>query len=95
MTPLVTGGDDFRPVSIAFAPDGSLYVTDWVDKSYPVHGKGRIWHISAIAATKPNRPTDDGEAIHSPHRELREQAARRLAGDPSQGRALLRQARAA
>ncbi len=91
MTPLVTGGDDFRPVSIAFAPDGSLYVTDWVDKSYPVHGKGRIWHISAIAATKPNRPTDDGEAIHSPHRELREQAARRLAGDPSQGRALLRQ----
>ena len=23
------------------APDGSLYLSDWVDKSYPVHGKGR------------------------------------------------------
>jgi putative membrane-bound dehydrogenase-like protein len=90
MTPLVTGGDDFRPVSIAVAPDGSLYVTDWVDKSYAVHGKGRIWHISAVAATKPNRPTDDREAVRSPDRDLREQAARRLAGDSSKGRARLR-----
>src|SRR5207249_3410559 len=43
--PIVTGGEDFRPVGIAVAPDGSLFVSDWVDKSYPVHGKGRIWHI--------------------------------------------------
>ena len=33
------------PVAIATAPDGSLYLSDWVDKSYPVHGKGRIWRI--------------------------------------------------
>jgi len=45
MKPVVTGGDDFRPVGIAVAPDGSLYVSDWVDKSYDVHGKGRIWRL--------------------------------------------------
>ena len=91
MTPLVTGGDDFRPVAIAVAPDGSLYVSDWVDRSYAVHGKGRIWHIHAAASKQPDRPTDDNVAIHSAHRDLREEAARRLAGDASQGRKLLRQ----
>jgi putative membrane-bound dehydrogenase-like protein len=42
---LVRGGEDFRPVGIALAPDGSVIVSDWVDKSYPVHGKGRLWRI--------------------------------------------------
>jgi putative membrane-bound dehydrogenase-like protein len=42
---LVRGGEDFRPVGIALAPDGSVVVSDWVDKSYPVHGKGRLWRI--------------------------------------------------
>jgi putative membrane-bound dehydrogenase-like protein len=42
---LIRGKDDFRPVAIAAGPDGSLYLSDWVDKSYPVHGKGRIWRI--------------------------------------------------
>ena len=91
MEPLVTGGEDFRPVGIAVAPDGSLYVTDWVDKSYSVHGKGRIWHIHAAESKKADRPSDDGEAIHSADRVLREQAARRLAADTSHGRRLLRQ----
>ncbi len=44
---MVRGGNDFRPVGIAVAPDGSLLVSDWVDQSYPVHGKGRIWRIRA------------------------------------------------
>jgi putative membrane-bound dehydrogenase-like protein len=52
---LVRGGEDFRPVAIAPAPDGSLYLSDWVDKSYPVHGKGRIWRLRM---KKP--PADDG-----------------------------------
>jgi putative heme-binding domain-containing protein len=43
---VVQGNDQFRPVAFAEAPDGSLYFTDWVDKSYPVHGKGRIWRLS-------------------------------------------------
>jgi len=43
---VVQGDRDFRPVDFALAPDGSLYFTDWVDRSYPVHGKGRIWRLT-------------------------------------------------
>ena len=43
---VVQGDHQFRPVDFAVAPDGSLYFTDWVDRSYPVHGKGRIWRLS-------------------------------------------------
>jgi putative membrane-bound dehydrogenase-like protein len=42
---LVKGDENFRPVGIITAPDGSLVFSDWVDKSYPVHGKGRIWRL--------------------------------------------------
>jgi len=50
MKPVVAGGDDFRPVGIAAAPDGSLYLSDWVDKSYTLHGKGRIWRLRSAHA---------------------------------------------
>ena len=75
---LVRGGDDFRPVAIAPAPDGSLYLTDWVDKSYAVHGKGRLWRIRL---KKP--PADDGlraSAIAS----LEINKLRKLLDDPRQ-----------
>lgn len=52
---LVRGGEDFRPVGIAVAPDGSVYLSDWVDKSYPVHGKGKIWRLRMKEP-----PADDG-----------------------------------
>ena len=45
-TPLIEGGENFRPVGIATGPDGSLYCTDWVLRDYKLHGKGRIWRIS-------------------------------------------------
>ena len=45
--PLITGDDNFRPVGLAVAPDGSIFVTDWVSKEYQLHGLGRIWRISA------------------------------------------------
>ncbi|QGJ69930.1 putative L-sorbosone dehydrogenase [Planctomycetales bacterium 10988] len=45
--PMIAGGEHFRPAGIAIAPDGSLFVGDWADRSYPLHGKGRIWHIRA------------------------------------------------
>ena len=41
----VLGGAMFRPVDMAIASDGSMYVTDWVDRSYNVHRTGRIWRI--------------------------------------------------
>jgi putative membrane-bound dehydrogenase-like protein len=42
----VQGDENFRPVDFAVAPDSSIFFTDWVDRSYPVHGKGRIWRLS-------------------------------------------------
>lgn len=47
MKPVVTGDENFRPVGINTAQDGSVYFTDWVDKSYPLHNKGRIWKLAA------------------------------------------------
>ncbi len=48
----------FCPVNLAPAPDGSLYISDWADRtSYPVHGKGRIWRLAAkpgVAVKKPD-----------------------------------------
>ncbi len=49
---IVQGNTDFRPVGLAPAPDGSLYISDWVDRSYPVHGKGRIWRLSRRSSTQ-------------------------------------------
>jgi putative membrane-bound dehydrogenase-like protein len=87
--PFVQGGKDFRPVGIAVAPDGSLFVSDWVKPDYNLHGKGAVWHIHAKKPEKPDRPEDPRRALFSAHRPLREAAAHRLAdGD---GRDFLRE----
>jgi putative membrane-bound dehydrogenase-like protein len=55
---VVQGDADFRPTGLAVAPDGSLYFADWVDRSYPVHGKGRIWRLTvpeSYSETPPGR----------------------------------------
>ncbi len=52
MQTVVRGGEDFRPVAIATGPDGAVYFSDWVDKSYPVHGKGRIWRLRGKDAAR-------------------------------------------
>lgn len=79
MKPIVTGDQNFRPVGLAMAPDGSLFVSDWVDKSYPVHGKGRIWHLRAKNPKKREPLSDDPAlALAHPHRPWREAAARKL-----------------
>jgi putative membrane-bound dehydrogenase-like protein len=46
MQPLILGGENFRPVALAPAADGAVYVTDWSSSSYPLHGKGRIWKVT-------------------------------------------------
>lgn len=52
---VVQGESDFRPTGMAIAPDGSLYFSDWVDRSYPVHRQGRIWRLELgdMPAAKP------------------------------------------
>lgn len=51
---LIQGGADFRPVAIAVAPDGSLFITDWVKRDYELHGHGRVWHLSARQSSSLN-----------------------------------------
>src|SRR5262249_9642476 len=79
--PFVQGGQEFRPVGLAVAPDGSLFVSDWVRRDYELHGQGAIWHVHQPQRSKPSRPTDPHQALHCAHRPWREAAARRLAAD--------------
>ena len=52
MEPLVQGGESFRPVSMAMAPNGDLYVSDWGSRLYNLHGEGKIWCIRSKKAVK-------------------------------------------
>ncbi len=78
MIPVLRGDQNFRPVGLALAPDGSLYFSDWVDKSYNLHGKGRVWRLSAKKPGIPSRSEDPIAALSSPHGLWREAAARKL-----------------
>jgi putative membrane-bound dehydrogenase-like protein len=88
--PFVEGGKDFRPVGIAVAPDGSLFISDWVLSSYTLHSRGAIWHIRSKTPAKVQRPKDPRQGLLSLHRPTRDAAARTLATD-ARGRDFLRQ----
>jgi putative membrane-bound dehydrogenase-like protein len=53
---VVVGDELFRPVALAAAPDGSVYFTDWVDRDYSVHSKGRIWKLSSTGPKRFQTP---------------------------------------
>jgi putative membrane-bound dehydrogenase-like protein len=80
MEPIVSGGDDFRPVGIAVAPDGSLFISDWVLKDYNLHGKGRIWRLRG---TKPGTRIQPGDLWAGPDRAWLEAQLRSLANGPN------------
>ena len=97
--PLIKGNENFRPVGLAVAPDGAIYVTDWVSKEYKLHGLGRIWRISA--KDEPQRPVvslDDIQRessaevlvhlLESPILNVRRLAAKRLAKFEDAGKVL-------
>ncbi len=50
---IVQGGNDFRPVAFAADSKGSIFFTDWVERVYPNHGRGKIWKLSAREITDP------------------------------------------
>lgn len=85
--PLIVGGENFRPVGIALAPDGSLYCTDWVLRDYKLHGQGRVWRISPAAnpvagtdlASGGRHPPDEaGKTLTTKTRSVKERAEERL-----------------
>jgi len=60
---VVVGGENFRPVGIAIDEAGSIWFSDWVDKSYQLHSKGRIWRLSLnrakVKSLEWNKPLGD------------------------------------
>ncbi len=52
---VVVGDENFRPVDLVVGGDGAIYFTDWVDKSYNLHKKGRIWRLSTAEPSPPGR----------------------------------------
>jgi putative membrane-bound dehydrogenase-like protein len=87
--PFIVGGEEFRPVGIALAPDGSLFCTDWVKRDYQVHGHGRIWKIHRKG---PIPESDVGEllgGLKSPWTPVRRLEARALSKS-QEGRATLK-----
>jgi putative membrane-bound dehydrogenase-like protein len=65
---IVQGDENFRPVGFVEAPDGSLFFTDWVSKSYELHGKGRLWRLRAknpgTAPLASRSPKNTPELLH-------------------------------
>ncbi len=53
---LIQGGDRFHPVSMAADSHGAVYITDWVVRQYPNHGKGRIWRMAPKKGVKQRGP---------------------------------------
>ena len=90
--PLIVGGENFRPVGIAAAPDGSFYFTDWVKRDYKLHGHGRVWRISplktretpVVAINKIGEFSlkEQQELLNSSRLDVRRMAARQLAASP-------------
>jgi len=65
---LVSGNDNFRPTCIAKASETRFYLTDWVYRSYELHGFGRVWQLDIdpeaadwIGATEIPPPTEEAK----------------------------------
>lgn len=71
---VVQGGPNFRPVGLTRGPDGSIYFTDWVDRDYSVHRKGRVWRL------RPLKP-DLGHPVSLPELTSAERRGNRLTAD--------------
>lgn len=81
---LARGDQSFRPVAFAGGPDGSVYVTDWADREYAVHQKGRIWRLKPKVAGRkefPARMPARGNVLRDPVKESRSVLIERARSD--------------
>jgi putative membrane-bound dehydrogenase-like protein len=76
--PFIQGGSEFRPVGLAMAPDGSLFVSDWVRSDYNLHNQGAIWHIRPREPVERSNARDPAQPLAIKHRPTREAVARHL-----------------
>lgn len=53
----VMGPNDFRPVGLCVAPNGDIFVSDWILASYQLHGRGRVWRIHSTPRLDVADPT--------------------------------------
>jgi putative membrane-bound dehydrogenase-like protein len=63
---LIAGGQNFRPVAIDAAPDGTIYITDWVLRDYPNHGQGRIWKLTTRPGIETLKPRSLAQPLPDP-----------------------------
>lgn len=83
---IIEGGSDFRPVALAVGPEGEIYMTDWMLRKYPNHGRGRIWKISATVEQTHGENTSGDPAItkdihQPPYEDGGESVMKRLASE--------------
>ena len=74
--PVVAAAKTFARSASPLAPDGSLYRQRLGRQVVHVHGKGRIWHLTAETPDAANRPSDPRAALGSRHLPLRRGRAR-------------------
>ncbi len=44
---IIKGDSTFHPVALTANSKGDIYISDWVVREYPNHGKGRVWRLTA------------------------------------------------
>lgn len=91
----ISGSNEFRPVHFSYNADGTeLYFTDWVQRNYPVHGKGAVWRVKFkkpvnLTLTEPQPaikmgPEEAFSALGDPDPYVRTEAVRIVSKNPSQ-----------
>ena len=53
----------FRPSGLATAPDGAIYISDWMLIDYTTHKRGRIWKVTPRLGSLPWRRARSGRAL--------------------------------
>ncbi len=76
---LISGNEGFRPTGLVATTDGTIYIGDWGDRRYPVHGKGRLWRLrtrTEVPRLEPALPFS-----RATENELQQELARIAAGE--------------